>query len=312
MVVEQRRPTFSDPELQAELDRTGWVVVPLLDVDEARDLRATLERFVPPDPPPMFSPHRGDTIEDRIAMSEIVADRLLGPTQDLIPDHRPLMASIIAKRPGADSELPLHRDWNFVDESRFTSVLVWVALEDVSPDNGGLYAVAGSHRLGQTYRGSGPGEWPPSEDGVRDELVERYLTHIEVPTGHACIFDNSILHGSLPNSSDRIRIVAAATLAPIEADVIHYYVDADQRRYRYHLDPTFLMRVHELDRVFEGDHVRGVEEVDLTLLRFGADELDRLVPTSKPAPTGDAIAEQGSPSLERRRRWYELGRLRRS
>jgi hypothetical protein len=308
---EKRRRTFADPALQAEFERIGWVVVPFLAPEVAQELRSVLEGYLPADPPPMFSPHRGDTIADRIAMNDVVAAHLNTPALELMPDHRPLVAGMVAKRPGPDSDLPLHRDWNYVDESRFTSALVWVGLEDITSDNGGLYAVAGSHRLAQTYRGSGPGEWPQAEDAIRGDLTARYLTHIEVPIGHACIFDNSVLHGSLPNTTDRTRIVAAVTFIPSEAEVVHYYVDADQRRYRYTLDPDFLLRVHELDKVFEGDHVLGVDAIEPTLPRFGADELAVLVPSSGSAK---ASGEAGSarPPLQRRGRRFALGALRRS
>lgn len=289
------RRILVDDDLERTYAEQGWVVTePLLTPEECAELRSRLIEFIPDEPPPMFSPHRGDTLDQRIEMDRIVKEAFRGSVEKLLePTLRHLVAGVVVKNPGEAGDLPLHRDWNYVDESRYGSALVWVALEDIDRDNGGLAAVAGSHKLGLTYRGSGPGEWPQSEEEVRDVLASYYLTPIDVPMGCACIFENSLLHASVPNLTDQPRIVAAVSVAPGAADIVHYHVDDEGRRWEYLLDPEFLLREHELTRAIGGPYILGVREVFPDLVMFGQAELDRLTPT-RDLPPGPLLPEPPS------------------
>ncbi len=48
--------------------------------------------------------------------------------------------------------MPIHQNWTFVDEDKFTSVSVWVPLCDVSRFNGTLEVVPKTHNTLTKYR----------------------------------------------------------------------------------------------------------------------------------------------------------------
>lgn len=112
--------------------------------------------------------------------------------------------SFIVKSPGADSVMEIHQDMTLVDESRFTGINIWCPLVDLTPENGALYVLKGSHRIFPTLRGS-------TIPAIYDDLdtraaIKHYAKPLYLKAGEAVVFDQSIIHFSPPNISDDIRI----------------------------------------------------------------------------------------------------------
>jgi hypothetical protein len=82
---------------------------------------------------------------------ELACDlRLTGRVAQLIGDDIQLSNSKLATKPptaGAGA-FPWHQDFAYYTHTNFDLLTVAVALDDVTPENGGMYAVRGSHRLG--------------------------------------------------------------------------------------------------------------------------------------------------------------------
>ncbi|MCM0622621.1 phytanoyl-CoA dioxygenase family protein [Nocardioides bruguierae] len=88
----------------------------------------------------------------------------------------------------------------------------WVALSDVSPDNGGLHGYLGQRRTEVVeHRSDAEHAWHPTLSWCRDELGERY--EFNLAPGEAAMWDSFFVHGSGANTSpvDRRGMVFVAT-----------------------------------------------------------------------------------------------------
>lgn len=209
--------TFLDDDREAVLAREGFVVFPLLALDEAVRLRAAGMEL-----------HPGGTgfvtdVEQEDLGLRARVDALLAPVwarhlPEVMADQRVFMTSFLIKWPGADSDLYLHRDTTYVDEDRFRSVSWWVALEDIDDEigNGPLLVLPGSH-YAEEYRGTNV---VPSHR-ADDDAIRPRLVPVPVRAGDAVVMDNRLLHASGPNRSTRPRVAVAGAVAPQEADLLH-------------------------------------------------------------------------------------------
>ena len=85
-------------------------------------------------------------------------------------------------------------------------VTVWIAIDDVDVENGAMKVFSGTH-----LRGIIPFEWvTDEEDGVLNQHVhdpEQYgkPVSIELAAGQISLHTDMLLHGSMPNPSNRRR-----------------------------------------------------------------------------------------------------------
>ena len=126
------------------------------------------------------------------------------------------------KPPGTGRPIAWHQDsWYFrntyvssvgdaIDQA---TIGTWLALDDADEENGCLWVIPGSHRLGIIDHSE-----VESDDyllqkrvTVSDEMEERAMP-VEVPKGALVFFNNALLHRSTPNRSDRFR----------RAYIVHY------------------------------------------------------------------------------------------
>jgi hypothetical protein len=107
-------------------------------------------------------------------------------------------AMIMNKPSGQGTHLPWHQDGGYVWQlDRDPRVTIWVALDPATRENGCMEAVRGSHRLGLlSLYGS----------TVEDEMVRKHcdpekIVTLEVPSGHAILIHNWLIHRSGINPS---------------------------------------------------------------------------------------------------------------
>ena len=146
------------------------------------------------------------------AMTDMVA-ALVGP--DVKHHH----CKINLKLSGANTEVRYHQDFAYTPHTNDDVVTALLMIDDMTPENGCLMAVAGSHRGpmlslfdGDRFTGFvAPGE-------------ERTLRAREAPilgaAGSVCLMHTRLAHGSEPNRSDSSRglyicVYSAADAFPI-------------------------------------------------------------------------------------------------
>jgi ectoine hydroxylase-related dioxygenase (phytanoyl-CoA dioxygenase family) len=222
------RRVFRDDALQEEFGRVGYVVVPLLSASEVALLRDAYAAAADA-PEGVNSPGAyNDQFAEfsmihsrpdfRRTARELIEPVLVPHTDALLVDYRPLISNFVNKPPGK-GVVPAHQNLSVVDERRYQSLSVWVALVDAVVGNGAMSMLDGSHRSLRGRRGM----WAYQVfSAIEDEDLSEYLTPIEVPAGHAVILDDAVVHYSPPNTTDERRLAIQFVMVPSEADAISF------------------------------------------------------------------------------------------
>lgn len=264
------RGIFTDPTVQERFERDGYVVIPLLEPEEI----AALDQLYCDLDPVLDGKFHSSQESDDPNYRETVAANVLRITDRGVRTHlaggRSVAAGLLVKPPSEDTRIWPHQDWSMVDESQFVSVLAWCPLIDTDLETGMISVVAGSHRLGPTWRGR---DIPKPYDGLEEEIAAHHLTPVPCRAGEAVLFDSRLLHGSPPNRSGRIRPVAAVSVISAEAELLHFDLDESGRVRRHVVDDDFFRQVS----VYNGGlpATESTEIIDVRLPKFETYQLPR-------------------------------------
>lgn len=167
----------------------------------------------------------------------------LKPTLDQVfQDYKVIYSLFIVKAYGEDqTEFFVHQDPSYVDELKYSPMHIWVPLDDITADNGALCVVPRSQHITHPYRNI---SFPPAFDGHNDKL-RRYLKPIYMEKGEALIFDPRLIHNSLANKTNKLRVAALVGVAPKEAELVSSFKDLEndpnaQLEFFKHEDDHFL------------------------------------------------------------------------
>jgi hypothetical protein len=116
-----------------------------------------------------------------------------------------------------NESVPMHQDWNMVDERKDLSMAIWIPLVDVDLNNGCLHVIPGSHNWFNNLRSS-------SIQSVFLPLNKKISNLLPVPLkkGDAVVYAHSLFHGSLPNKSEQTRPTVCLSLFSKYANQISY------------------------------------------------------------------------------------------
>lgn len=280
------RATFRDPDLQARLEHDGYVVVPLLSPDEVAGLRtAYADLGTAPGDPGMachssfhsYDPDYKTSVDHAI---RAVLDRHL---ESVFDRQRALPCNFINKYPGGMGGFGLHQDLSLVDESRFRSVEVWIALEDTDERNGQLWMVPQSHTWLPTVRGIQ--SFPFAFGDASRRIIDRHGVPVPVSAGTAVVFNHATLHFSFPNRADTPRLVAITDLIPEEAEHWHYFGDGDGHVDVYAIDPSFWVENNPFTLHKPPPESERIGRVDFEPRQLTDEDLDRLVAEGRAVET---------------------------
>ena len=147
--------------------------------------------------------------------------RLTDPVVDLIGQNILGLNNLyIWKPPKIGLGFPWHQDKWYFNRNYITerTVGTWTAIDAADRENGCLYVIPGSHKYGvlehEDLDGSQQNEFKVARDAKDEDGVP-----VEVPPGAVVWFNNSILHKSTNNQSNRFR----------RCNVAHY-ISADSER----------------------------------------------------------------------------------
>ena len=121
------------------------------------------------------------------------------------------------KPPGTGKAVAWHQDsWYFRNTYQSslgkpiegTTLGTWLAIDDADVDNGCLWVIPGTHKLGVVDHSedSNPDDKFLGKNipQITDEM-EKQAIPVEVPKGSLIFFNNVVLHRSTPNRSERYR-----------------------------------------------------------------------------------------------------------
>jgi ectoine hydroxylase-related dioxygenase (phytanoyl-CoA dioxygenase family) len=218
-------PIFKDTALQEQFDRDGYVKMKLLNADKADELyRYFIAQQNEHDVVNgLYQSTTHTNNPDLIRkVDEQIKSVLLPQLGQFFQNYEPMMATYITKQPGPGSDTILHQDPNFVDEQRFISANVWVALHDIDHENGNLFFVRGTHRFIQSLRVTP--DCPTAFDDIKPLLSEN-IFEVPVKKGEAIFINHAVVHGATPNLSESPRIAAVLALRSAGSEWIYHYLE---------------------------------------------------------------------------------------
>ena len=133
---------------------------------------------------------------------------ILDVVEDVLGSDIILWGSQLFSKPaGTGLAVPWHQDGHFWPIRTLATCTVWIAIDDVDAENGGMMFVPGSQRTRELYPHA---EQPSEESALNAELVPEHvdLERAEVDAlraGEFSLHDVYLIHGSEPNRSTRRR-----------------------------------------------------------------------------------------------------------
>ena len=218
------RPVFKDSALQRRYEELGYVSFPLLDGNAVREIADAYAALAIED-------HYGigyrvslytSALDTRRRARELLIEKAFPALDAWLVNRNPYMATYLVKEAGG-RWIPAHQDWSHCDESLDDSVMCWVPLCDVDEHNGGLGFINGSHRYFDYLRAF-PYTVARTPVDCHGQRLLAYLNFAEMRAGDAVVFNNRVIHGSLPNASAATRTAFSFALHPNGEPLLAYYL----------------------------------------------------------------------------------------
>jgi hypothetical protein len=269
------RRIFHDTEMQRNFDARGYVKVRLLDHELVEGLRQfEMQHSFSPDGafvPSICNPSK----EYRKRVDKQLRDVIIPELNGILIDFKPVFGNFLRKPAARNTDMGLHQDWIFVDETEFVALNVWCSISKSDVNNGTLQVLERSHLLDLPIRGR---NIPSPVKEISDHLF-RNSTFINAEPGEAVIYDVKLLHGSNTNTSSVPRVAASMVMVPQEAALVHYvaHPNSDTCAYKINVDPEFFTELSLQD--FPEKHLVGADSFSfsnriLTITEFNQLWLD--------------------------------------
>jgi hypothetical protein len=216
-------PVFYNNKSNDSLQKEGYVIVSLL---EETELNLLENFFYSPDNKEFHEKFTTYACNDsdykkRVdsILKEIIGNKLKSIiTEDMIP----FWGNFMMKIPSENSNMPLHTDWQYVDEKKHVSLNVWTPFTDTNLENGALHVVPKSHLSCNYPRGI---NLPRYYEINEAETKRKFGKALFLKKGEAVIYDHRLLHYSFPNKSDKNRLAATLVYIPKETAVSIFHKD---------------------------------------------------------------------------------------
>ena len=132
-------------------------------------------------------------------MHFVVQQRFADITTTLLgPDIELYWNQSVYKKPETAREFPWHQDNGYIPTDPMEYVTCWLALNDVSVENGCVWVLPGSHHQGMVKH-------QPTEIGQQCYFGEDQGVPVELKKGSMVAFSSLLFHRSGPNLSNTIR-----------------------------------------------------------------------------------------------------------
>ncbi len=120
----------------------------------------------------------------------------------------------MVKQAHTPGEFAMHNDWSIVDETKYSSINVWIPLQDTTIENGALWILKGSHHIDMPVRGGGA---LLPDFSALEQPLKKYCQPVTAKAGQAILFYHKTIHGSYPNITGTDRAVCTFSVIPQNA-----------------------------------------------------------------------------------------------
>ena len=212
-------PTFLDRELEQEFSREGYVVHRLMDASETKAFRDSLCAQV--EVLPEHGNDVGGTLfvgllerERRLldAVEPIIRKWMVPRVAQLLREARPQLVDVAIK-PAHAGPVRLHHHPPTTANPFARRISCWMPMDDVGPANGCLRVIPRSHQLVRYVPTPGQSDYFAQ---YIDWLENALMRDVPVVAGEVVLFEDSILHGSAPNSSQAPRMAATCNFVGVD------------------------------------------------------------------------------------------------
>lgn len=289
-VFDEPRQTLADPHHQAHLERFGFAIIPAIPPEvlgEARQLHTELGPA--PDDPQMALnwTFHSQSSEHKRAVKDRMLSLFRPYLEEMFVDHEVYLTTFITKWPGPNSGFAPHQDPTLVDERRYRGVTVWIPLHDTGIvdglDNCMLHFVPGSHRFATTLRVSDVDQTPLGDH--EQEIVGRHGVGAPTTTGDVLVFDNRVIHYSMPNETDEPRVVMSFGMRPSEGACVLLRQDGEGGIDIYEIDDDFYIDVLPAQQHLWEPDSAPIDKVRLEMVGWSPEEFAALC-AEVPQPSG--------------------------
>jgi Phytanoyl-CoA dioxygenase (PhyH) len=225
------RKVLNDEGLQQSFQEKGYVKLPLLDAQEVNSVIDFIKTLRPDD---SFQP-KGDSIYHRSTyhcsffdtnveykkkVREFLGKIFQPHTDKILCGYEILNINFYVKQPGT-GVFQIHQNWPSTPIED-TSVTVWCPLLDVAANNGGIQVVEGSHKIIPDIASL---HAPIFFKQFEADLIRDFLKPIPMRAGEGLVFDDSLIHWSSENKSDKPRFAIQIEMLPNEVTPRYYHYD---------------------------------------------------------------------------------------
>lgn len=270
-------PIFQDENHQNLFDKQGFIVLPFLNNEELNHMNLYFDSLHPFVPESGF--HSGSyssSFEYKEKVSNEIKHIFSRRYNELFQNFTAFGGAFLFKIPSNDSELFIHQDWTIVDEDKFVALNIWVPLCDITLENGPLMIVPGSHYNNfPVIRAPTMGYF---FDVNIEKTIEFAIPQI-VKAGTAVILNQSVIHYSPANQSNKIRKAITAGVKTAGAPMVFHYQNPDGQIEKFKMEDNFLLRFDNFfkeifERPTQGESMGNVDNITL---KFTSSELIELL-----------------------------------
>lgn len=124
--------------------------------------------------------------------------------------------TLFGKPPFSGKETPWHQDGEYYPIRPLEVLTIWIPLDDVTPDNGPMRFIPGSHKEHRLYSHS----WKDGDDKTinlvcdEEHFNEATAEPLLLKAGQVSFHDVYMIHGSKPNRTDKRRAAFIVRLMP--------------------------------------------------------------------------------------------------
>ncbi len=195
---------FQDAGLQKQFETQGYVRIPFLTAAEVEELTQIFWEMHPNLDKAGF---QSSSYSSDFAYKKECSDRITSifkrHYEKVFKNYRAFGSAFLFKQPDEYSELPVHQDWTIVDEEKYMALNIWVPLCDTDETNGTLQVLPGS-QYGVVKAIRCP-TLPMFFEGNEQLMIDNTIP-VKMKAGEALVLNQSLVHYSPPNKSDKIRI----------------------------------------------------------------------------------------------------------
>ena len=263
---------FIDSNLESEITQNGYVVIPnFLNREEVNYLYEVYTNYHNEREIGCWNSLYDLPLGYGMEISEKITALAQQKLGNYFKNWKFPVANFIVKNPGQGHESLVHRDDSMHDESQIQYRQCWVPLVDLTPENGALYVVPGSHRLFTDERPMFA-RWP--FEHLRPRLEKEFVP-IYAKAGDMIVYLEKTLHGSPKNFTNEPRPVFQGGVMHQDATPLFTkYIKETNEVESYDVDLNFFLNKEYLKPVVDAKYplvkrvkfeVQEISEADIDL-----------------------------------------------